>query len=98
MAPCLHVRAGRGRQSLLPARDVETGGARLFRFLPAKGQGKDVMPLQLMEMRLFVKVKGQEVVKALSSLPLPPSPSPRTPTTKPGGALYGLDFAGRDAL
>jgi hypothetical protein len=26
VAPCLHVRAGRGRQRLLPARDVETGG------------------------------------------------------------------------
>ena len=67
--------------------------ARLFSFLPAKGRG-DVMPLQLLEMRLFVKVKGQvmgeAVVKALSSLF--PSPSTRTPTTKPGRALYGLDF------
>ena len=31
--------------------DVETGGARLFSFLPVKGQA-DVMPLQMREMRL----------------------------------------------
>ena len=55
-------------------------------------RGARVMPLQLREMRL--SVKGQEVVKLVSSLPLPlfTSPSPPTPPTKPGGALYGLDF------
>ena len=46
-ATCLHVRFLPGEASS----DVETGGARLFSFLPAKGQG-DVMPLQMMEMRL----------------------------------------------
>ena len=73
----------------------QLGGARLFSFLPVKGRG-DVMPLQRMEMRLFVKgqvLEVQGVVKALS-LSLSPSPPPRTPTTKPGRALYGLDFSG----
>ena len=81
--------------SFLPARDVETGGRQVFSFLPAKGRA-GVMPLQLMEMRLLVKVKGQVVeegvVKLSSSLSLSPSPSTRTPSTKPGRALYGLDF------
>ena len=58
------------------------------------------MPLQLREMRLFAKgqVLEEEVVaKLVSSLTLSPPPSPPTPTppTKPGGALYGLDFTAR---
>jgi hypothetical protein len=85
-----------------PARQARTWrqvAARLFSFLPAKGQGKDVLPLQLMEMRLFVKGRismEQEAVKVSSSPSLSPSPPPRTPSTKPGRALYGLDFADRD--
>ena len=46
--------------SPLPARrgthgrgdSCQRGGARVFSFLPVKGQGKDVMPLQMREMRL----------------------------------------------
>ena len=60
----------------------EAGGIdrwqRVVSFLPAKGQGKDVMPLQLMEMRLFAKgqlVEEEGVVKAASSLSLP-NPNP----------------------
>ena len=34
------------------------------------------------------------VVQAFSPLSPSPPPPPRTPTTKPGGALYGLDFTG----
>ena len=50
------------------------------------------MSLQVMEMRLLVKVKGQVleegVVKGSKSSPsLFPSPLTLTPTTKPGGAL-----------
>jgi hypothetical protein len=57
------------------------------------------MPLQMREMRLFAKgqvLEEEVVVKLVSSLSLSPPPSPRTPTppTKPGGALYGLDFTG----
>ena len=96
MAPCPHVRAGGARLfSFLPARDVETGGRQVVSFLPAKGQGKDVMPLQLLEMRLFVKgrisLEQEGVLKRVSS----PPPSTRTPSTKPGRALYGLDFRAR---
>ena len=53
------------------------------------------MPFQVMELRLFVKgqvLEAEGVVKAVSSLS--PPPPPRTPPTKPGGALYGLDFRG----
>ena len=53
------------------------------------------MPLH-MEMRLFAKgqvLEEEGVVKGGTSSPsLVPPPSTPTPPTKPGGALYGLDF------
>ena len=96
--PCLHVRF-----SLLPARWRassascprgtwrQVAGRSSASFQP---RGADGMPLQMeMEMRLFVE--GQLVEEALvkaGKSSLSPSPPPRTPSTKPGRALYGLDF------
>ena len=98
VAPCLHtVRAGRARGDCCPRGEAETGGRQVVSFLPVKGQGKDVMPLQMREMRLFAKgqvLEEEVVVKLVSALSLPLPPSPPTPPTKPGGALYGLDFTG----
>ena len=52
------------------------------------------MPLQLREMRLFVKGRVSLEEEGVTRVPSP-SPSPRTPPTKPGRALSGLDFTGR---
>ena len=74
---------------------METGGRQVVSFLPVKGRG-DVMPLQRMAMRLFVKgqvMQEEAGVKLVSPLAPSPSPPPQTPPTKPGRALYGLDFA-----
>jgi hypothetical protein len=90
VATCLHVRF-----RLLPARDVETGGRQVVSFLPVKGRG-DVMPLQVMELRLFVKgqVMGEEGVVTLVSSPSPSS-LPQRPQHAPPGGEKTKDFRAR---
>ena len=51
--PCRHTVRFLPGEARPGGRDsCQRGGARVFSFLPVKGQGKDVMPLQLRELRL----------------------------------------------